>query len=336
MVGIFKKKSRVKRIYSEENAYFLNIDITDFYDYRTGEHKNLSYQQAYQIGKKLYERKFGPLVGSDLSTIMSNLMSVYSDETLEEKNEDEIDRSDIGNVITFLGKNAWVSHQCWEFFKSAYREKFGVPEQIVSEEKLRKFFKDYSYEDQLSAKNLYKLTALNEIKRTIRRYVDDLKKIMYNEKDDTWHDIDITHEFMQIRLLMIDISNPIPAFVWNLIDGNPFYHIYDVCRDYMKWKNSLNVYKEVFKNICLWESGRLFSGDEIISKYEEGLWVNWNRIGQDFISSKETIAALDGGIRWLQEDFSDHIRRRKIFYDQFTPDNNLIFSEDMVQSLNKI
>ena len=336
MIGIFKKKSKTKRIYSEENAYFLNIDITDFYDYRTGEHKNLSYQEAYQIGKKLYENKFGKLIGSELSTIMTNLMSVYSDKTLEEKNEEEIERSDIGNVITFLGKNAWVSHQCWEYFKSAYREKFGVPEKVVSEEELRNFFKDYSYEDHISAKNLYKLEALNELKKTIRQYVDDLRKNMYNETNNSWQEIDVSHEFMQIRLLMIDISNPIPAYVWNLIDGNPFYQIYDVCRDYMKWRNSLLVFKEVFKNICRWESGTLFSGEEIISKYEEGLWVNWNRIGKDFISAKNTIAGLEGGLRWLQEEFSDHIKRRKNFYDQFTPDNNLIFSEDMVQSLNEI
>jgi len=29
MIGIFKKKKRAKKIYSEDNAYFLEIDITD-------------------------------------------------------------------------------------------------------------------------------------------------------------------------------------------------------------------------------------------------------------------------------------------------------------------
>jgi hypothetical protein len=336
MIGIFKKKKKIKKVYSEENAYFLDIDITDFYDYQSEKKIGLSYQEAYRIGKDLYEDKFGLLVGAELEDIKKNLLQVYSDKSLEEKSDEDFEASDVGTIITYLGKNAWILHQCWQYFKYTYREKFGVPEDLVSEEKLRNFFNEYTYEDQLQSKNLPKLYSLNEIKKNIRSYVVELIKFAYDEKKNGWREIDITHEFMQVRMMMVDISNPIPSYVWNLIDGNPFYSIYRVCSDYMKWKNSLDVYKEVFLNVCRWESGSLFSDDEVLSKYEEGLWVNWNRIGKDFLSSKDEIISNDGGLRWLQEAFSDHIKRRKIFYDQFTPDNNLIYSEDIIQALNDI
>jgi len=336
MIGIFKKKSKSKKLYSEENAYFLNIEITNFFDDRTGKTFNLSYQKAYQIGKELYERKFGQLVGAELEVIKSNLLQVYSDITLEEKDDQDLDQSDIGNVITYLGKNAWITHHCWLYFKNSYRKEFGVSEEMVSEEKLRNFYSEYTFKDDQYSKNPSRLIHLNSIKKRIRSYVVDLINNMYDEKSDAWYDFDITHEFMQVRMLMIDISNPIPAYVWNLIDGNPFYSIYNVCRDYMKWKKSLIVYKNVFMNVCRWESGSLFSEDEVLSKYEEGLWVNWNRIGKDFISSKKKIIILNGGLRWLKEEFSEHIKQRKNFYDQFTPENKLIFSEDIIQSINNI
>jgi hypothetical protein len=336
MIGIFKKTSRANKTYSEENAYFLNIDITDFYDHRTGQKRTLSYQRAYQIGKDLYEAKFGRLVGADLSIIKTNLLQVYSDKTLEEKSDEELDPSDIGNVITYLGKNSWLIHQSWKFFENSYREKFGVPEEIVSDNKLKKFFREYSYDDQNLSKDSSRVVYLNHIKKVIRSYVDDLRSNIYDGEGNYWNDFEITHEFMQVRLLMIDISNPIPAYVWNLIDGNPFYTIYNLCREYMKWKKSLFVYKEVFNNVCRWESGNIFSEDEILSKYEEGLWVNWNKIGNDFLSAKNKIMTLDGGLRWLKEEFSDHIKRRRIFYDQFKPDNNLIFSENIIQSLDNM
>jgi hypothetical protein len=336
MIGIFKKRSKSKKIYSEENAYFLDIDITDFYDARTGEKISLSYQKAYQIGKKLYENKFGKLVGDELLKIKSNLLQVYSDKTLEAKSDEELDQSDIGNVVTYLGKNSWLTHQSWKYFENTYREKFGVPEEIVSEDKLKNFFSEYTYDDKQLSKSSSSLTSLSEIKKAARSYVDDLIKNVYDVKSKTWNDFDVGHEFHQVRMLMIDISNPIPAYVWNLVDGNPFYNIYAVCRDYMQWKKSLSIYKKVFKNVCRWESGSLFTEDEILSKYEEGLWVNWNRIGKDFISSKNKIMTLNGGLRWLKEEFSDHIKRRKSFYDQFTPDNNLIFSEDIIQSINNM
>jgi hypothetical protein len=336
MIGIFKKKRKVNKIYSEDNAYFLEIEITNFYDYHKNKKISLSYQKAYQIGKELYEEKFGKLVGADLEKIKLNLLQVYSDKSLEEKKEEELEPSDIGTIITFLGKNAWILHHCWQYFKQSYREKFGIPEELISEDKLKKFFSEYTYEDQLQSKNLTKIDSLNEKKKKIRIYVDSLIKNVFDENTSEWREIDITHEFLQVRILMIDISNPIPSYIWNLVDGNPFYRVYRVCRDYMKWKNSLDIFRLVFDNVCRWESGSLFSGDEILAKYEEGLWVNWNRIGRDFISSKNAILELPGGLQWLKGEFSDYIKRRKNFYDKFTPDNNLVFSEEISKFLDDI
>jgi len=336
MIGIFKKKKRAKKVYSEDNAYFLEIDITNFHDYHSDKKISLSYQEAYQIGKDLYEDKFGQLVGAELEEIKTNLLQVYSDKSLEDKSDQELEPSDVGTIITYLGKNAWILHQCWQYFKHSYREKFGIPEELISEEKLRNFFSEYTYDDQVQSKSLSKIYSLNKIKKNIRTYVDSVIQNVYDEQNNEWKEIDISHEFSQVRILMLDISNPIPSYVWNLVDGNPFYSIYRVCRDYMKWKNSLKVFKTVFTNVCRWESGSLFSGDEILSKYEEGLWVNWNRIGKDFISSKDAILNLDGGLKWLKGEFSDHIKRRKNFYDKFSPENNLILSKEIIQSINEI
>ena len=159
---------------------------------------------------------------------------------------------------------------------------------------------------------------------------------MYDENRKIWNDFDITHQFLQVRTFMIDTSNPIPTYVWNLMDGNPFYRIYRVCRDHMKRKKSLVVYKKVFKNVCDWELGTLFRDNEFQSKYEEGLWVNWNRVGKDFLSSKSTIKNINGGLEWLKEEFSDHIKLRKNFYDQFTQGNEHIISDDFIESIDRL
>jgi len=333
MLGFFKKKSSSLMIYSEENAYFSNEDITNFYDYRNDKKHTLSYQKAYQIGKDMYEKKYGNLVGSDLKTIKSNIIKVYYDDNLQEKNDKDLEVADLGNVITHFGKNAWLTHYRWTDFRKSYRMELGVPEEMVSDAKLKDLFSEYSsYENQYS-KNPSKLIILNSIKKEIHSHVDGLVKDTYDEKNKRWSDFEITYHFLEIRKLMIDTSNPIEAHVWNLIDGNPFHKIYSVCRDYMNWKKSLSVYKSVFKNICDWEIGTLFRKNESQSKFEEGLWINWNKVGKDFLSSKSAIKEIDGGVEWLQGEFTFHIERRKNFYDQLTDSNGHIISDDLIQKI---
>jgi len=334
MVSFFKKKSSSKNIYSEEDAYFSNINITDYYDYRTDKKNTLSYLKAYQIGKQMYEKKFGRLVGAELKTIKSNIIQVYNDDTLLEINDQDLEPSDIGNIITHLGENAWLTFDCWTNFKDSYRINFGVPEEMVSDAKLKDFFSEYSSKENRYSKKPSNLIILNSMKRKIRYYIDDLIKDIYDKKSKGWNDFDITHQFIQVRTLMIDSSNPIPAYVWNLIDGNPFYRIYRVCRDYMKWKNSLVVYKKVFKNVCYWELGTLFRENDFQSKYEEGLWINWNKVGKDFFSLKSTIKKIDGGLEWLKGEFSDHIKLKKNYYDQLTFNNEHIISDDFIQIID--
>ena len=329
-------KSKTKKIYTEANAYFLSLDMTDFYDWLSAENFTLSYEEAYQIGKEAYEREFGPLVGVELKTIRSNLNQLYHDQTLEEKNDRDLDVPDIGNAVTYLGRDIWLKQHYWENFKNSYRKRFGIPKEIISEKSLKIFFNEYSFEESHISKGSSKLKLINKIKKTIRLYVDDLIKNVYDEKSKEWYDFDVTHEFTQVRKLMIDISDPIPAYVWNLIDGNPFHSIYRVCRDYMKWKHSLIVYKKVFKSVCNWESGNLFYDDDALSVYEEELWVNWNRVAKDFISSKNLIMTLNGGLRWLKGEFSTYIKTRKNFYDKFSPTNELVISNDIIQLVSNI
>jgi hypothetical protein len=336
MTRILKKKSKTKKIYSEENAYFLSLDMTDYYDWSSAEKIKLSYEEAYQIGKEAYEREFGPLVGVELKTIRSNLNQLYHDQALEEKNNQDLEVPDIGNAITYLGRDIWLKRHYWENFKNSYRQRFGIPKEIISEKSLKIFFNEYSSKSIQNSERSSKLKLLNQIKKTIRTYVDDLIKNVYDEKRKEWYDFDVTHEFAQVRKLMIDTSDPIPAYVWNLIDGNPFHSIYRVCRDYMKWKQSLIVYKKVFESICNWESGYLLYNCKALSKYEEELWVNWNRVANDYISSKNLIMTLNGGLRWLKEEFRIYIKERKKFYDKFSTSNELVISDDIIQIVNSI
>jgi hypothetical protein len=336
MIGFFKKKSSSINIYSEENAFFSNVDITDFYDYRTDKKSTLSYLKAYQIGKEMYEKKFGDLVGSDLKKIKSNIFQVYADDSLQEKNDQDLEPADIGNVITHLGKNAWLMHHHWTDFKKSYRIDIGVPKEMVSDAELKDFFSEYSsYENQYSKKPS-KLIILNSMKKEIQSYIDGLIKDKYDEKSKRWNDFEITYQFLEVRTFMIDTSNPIQSYVWNLIDGNPFYKIYRVCRDYMKWNKSLSGYKSVFKNVCDWEIGTLFRKNESQSKFEEGLWINWNKVGKDFLSSKSVINEMDGGLEWLKGEFTNHIERRKNYYDQLSDGNEHIISDDLIQKIKGI
>jgi hypothetical protein len=333
MKGLFKKKSSSTKIYSEENAFFSDINITDFYDYKTDKLFKLSYQKAYQIGKEMYQKRFKILVGSDLKTIKHNIIQIYNDETLQEKNNEDLEAADIGNAITHLGENAWVADHQWTSFKNSYRMEIGIPKEIVSDDELKDFFSEYtSYENQYTKKSS-KLITLNSMRKKIDPHIDGLIKDMFDEKDKRWHDFDITYQFLEVRKFMIDTSNPIQNYVWNLIDGNPFYKIYRVCRDYMNWKKSLGIYNMVFQNICNWEMGTLFPKYESQSEFEEGLWINWNKIGNDFLSSKSAIRNLDGGLDWLKEEFILHIERRKNYYDQLTDSNKHIISDDLIRKI---
>lgn len=336
MIAIFKNKAVSNDVYSEKNAYFMDSDITEFFDVRTGERVSLSYQRAYQIGKDMYERKFGELEGAELSAIRSNLVQVYRDKNFKEKEDKDLDPSDIGNVITHLGKNAWLTFNCWTHFKKSYRIQFGIPDKIIDSEKLKDFFSEYSAEENPYTKKPTKLIVLNSMKKNIHAYINHLLKDMYDDKRKVWHDFDVVSQFVHIRKLMIDVSDPIPVYAWNLIDGNPFYRLFRVCKNYMLWKNSLMVYKKVFSSVCDWESGSLLLGDEVFSEYEEGLWVNWNRVGKDFLNLKNKIMTLNGGIRWLKGEFADHIQQRAKFYDTFTGENKLIISKNILKSIKKL
>jgi len=336
MFGFFIKKSKSKKIYSEENAYFLNDDISEYYDYREDKAYSLSYQKAYQLGKDIYEREFGELVGSDLSTIKSNIIQLYLEDNLANRNDQDLEVADIGNVITHLGKNTWLLQYRCPDFKNSYRMDIGITEEMVSDEELKDLFSEYSSYQNLYTKKPSKLIILNSIKKEIRTNIDNLVKDKYDNISKQWTDFEITFQFLEIRKLMIDTSNPIQAYVWNLIDGNPFPKIYRVCRDYMKWKKSLSTYKCVFKNITDWEIGTLFKNNEPQSKFEEGLWVNWNKVGKDFLSSKSEIRNIDGGLEWLHEEFTRHIERRKNYYDQLGYNNEHIISDDLIQKIRRL
>ena len=336
MMALFKKKSSSIKLYSEENAFFSNVDITDFFDYRVDKIFKLSYQKAYEIGKERYEKKYEALIGADLAQIKSNILEIYHDEYLHQKNDAELEAADIGNAITHLGENLWLANHQWGTFKNSYRTDIGVPEEIVNDDELKEFFSEYSsYENQFTKKPS-KLKLLISMKKKIDLHIDDLVKDMYDAKRKKWHDFEITYHFLEVRKLMIDTASPIPEYVWNLIDGNPFYKIYRVCRDYMRWKKSLGIYNIVFKNICDWEIGTLFRNYESESKFENGLWINWNKVGKDFISSKSTLKKIDGGIEWLKEEFVRHIERRKYYYDQLTAGNEYIISDKLIEQIKTI
>ena len=101
-------------------------------------------------------------------------------------------------------------------------------------------------------------------------------------------------------------------------------------------EKSLVVYKKVFKNVCDWELGNLFRENEFQSKYEEDLWIDWNKVGKDFLSLKSTIKKINGGLDWLKGPFTDHIKLRKNYYNKFTFRNEHIISENIIQSIDNL
>jgi len=224
------------------------------------------------------------------------------------------------------------------FFEKTLHEEYreSLPASLLSDNELKDFMENYRWEYDDETGKLTKLLPVNQRKRLIKEFCDTLKEKIYDPQSKSWIDTDITHQFLQVRAFMIDMKNPIPAYVWNLINGNPFDRIYRIYKDYMKWKKSLQVCKKVFKNVCDWENGTIHRPDEDMSKFETPLWVGWGKIGNDFLSTKSFLKNEGGGIEWLKNDVRNYILLRAEFYKDFgrytgyqIPDEMLVKYENL-------
>ena len=80
----------------------------------------------------------------------------------------------------------------------------------------------------------------------------------------------------------------------------------------MKWKGTKRTSQIIFDNVCKWENGEIFREGEAGKELEEGLWINWNNVGKDFLSLKTKLKKEDkGGLEWLKDNVGIYIKDKK-------------------------
>jgi len=95
----------------------------------------------------------------------------------------------------------------------------------------------------------------------------------------------------------------------------------------------LRTSKTLFDNVCKWENGEIFREGEPNKEFETPLWINWNKVGKDFLSLKTKLKKdSPEGLKWLKETLGEYIRGRKEFYDQFGEESEYFIQ---VELLNK-
>ena len=297
-------------------------------------------KKAYEYAKKVYENKFGKIINSPLSDIIKNLNEIYFTSIDYFYFPDGVpDTEDycltIENYLTNMGKQHLTSDDFW---KEWYSDKGKyIPKNLISLDEQKEFCSNYTDDLHCYNNSQTRYREIVKIKKVIREYCSEIKEKNYNSDTKMWKDIDVTKNFQYVRKLMINNESPFPHYVWKLIAGDPFERIYRVSRDYMKWKGTIEVAQHVFKNICNWENGEIFKYDEIYSKNEIPLWINWNKIGKDFISLKSKLKKEDGSnLNWLKGEVKKYIEHKVDFYKQFSENSPYYIQNELLQKFNSI
>ena len=306
-------------------------------------------KENYYYGKKVYEEKYGELVGSSLKDVIRNLNEMYLTEYYEDDDYKEIVKDNIGRMgehykdwnLWFYGGKHMVSttndgeEVVEEGYEKSFRRKICKSKEIITDDELIDFNSTYYNNLTLRYNKLEKVT---ELKRIINKeFCIPLKEKKYKKDTKDWIDFDIYGVFLRVRGLMIDIKNPLPHYVWKLIDGNPFDRVYRICRDYMKWKGNKKTTQIVFDNVCKWENGEIYREEEPSKEYEHPLWINWNKVGKDFLSMKTKLKKeKEGGLEWLKDDVGGYIKDRKNFYNSFGEESEFFISDELIGKFESI
>ena len=324
----------------------------------------IRHKENYYYGKKIYEEKFGEIVNSPLTDVIKKLSELIIDEYYE----DDDYNCRIWYSLELVGEN----YKSWETdfygvenkqrskdeldeikkyggdierikeeekgYKHYFRKEICKSTEIITDEELVEFHTEYFTETNSLTYRESRLVEVNKLKRIInKKFCIPHKEKHYNTETKSWSDFDINGIFLQIRSLMIVKKNPFPHYVWKLIDGNPFDRVYRICRDYMKWKGNKKTTQIVFDNVCKWENVGIFREGETQKEYEEGLWINWNKVGKDFLTMKTKLKKEgEGGLEWLKDEVGEYIKDRKNFYNSFGEESEYYISDELIGKFESI
>jgi len=226
----------------------------------------------------------------------------------------------------------------WTGYKDYFRKYVCESKEIISDRDLITIHKKYYSEFDPITEKETRLKEVNHRKRLIHKeFCEPLKNQKYNKEEKSWVDFDVTGVFMRVRGLMIDDSKPFPQYVWNVVSGNPFNRIYRVCRDYTKWKGTLQSSKVLFENVCKWENGDIYREGEPHKELESPLWMNWNTIGKDFLTLKTKLKKdSPEGLDWLKNTVGGYISERKEFYNQFGENSDHFIQDELLEKYGSI
>lgn len=309
-------------------------------------------KENYYYGKKLYENKFGELVGTPLRDVIKNLSELYEYQYLENE--------DYNGIVQLVIRSMGMEYKRWnlwfyggkhmvstnegkekveeEGYEMYFRRKVCKSREIISDKDLIDFHTNYTYEIHLLTQKETRLAEVNKLKKFIYKdFCGHLEKNKYNKGTKTWSDFDINGVFLRVRVFMMNRKKPFPHYVWNLVSGNPFDRIYRICRDYMKWKGTKRTAQIVFDNVYKWENGNIFREGEPLKEYEYPLWINWNVVGKDFISMKTKLKKENkGGLEWLKDVVGGYIKSRVDFYSQFGAESQYFISENLLHKYDRL
>ena len=138
MTGIFDSFKKNRAVYSE--------------DYIKPDNPDANYNYTY--GKRIYEERFGNLVGSQISEISKNIVKIFPQSEVG-------DPTDVSRWIGNMGN--WYQHideQCEQFIKN---ERKVIPsKELISDEEFRGFFIEYLEEYNLYTNKPTRLIELNK------------------------------------------------------------------------------------------------------------------------------------------------------------------------------
>jgi hypothetical protein len=207
----------------------------------------------------------------------------------------------------------------WEGYLKYFRKYICDSQKIVPEDQVVEVHLNYSDIIHKITGVESKLVELNDKKRFIKKtFLKELKELHFDNEARKWSLLDISGAFLRTRAHMINRSNPIPAYAWNTVAGNPFGSVYAICRDYVKYTGKLTDAKKLFENCVKWESGSIFKPDESLSRYEDPLWVDWNVIGKNLLALRAKLKkdSTDAEV-WLRDVVGSYIAERQVYYSQF-------------------
>ena len=226
----------------------------------------------------------------------------------------------------------------WDYFEGFYNEwrrTICKDENIISEYDMWDYYRNYYCVDIEYVKEEPYDNRGNDKYEIMKMMRNDFHKVWkekyYDKKNKTWTDFDIRRIYRQTRGLMKGLSNPIPNFIW-LLDYRPFDYSWKLTRDYMKWKGTKKTSQLVFNSICDWENGTLFKDDEPQKQGNDfPLWINWNKVGKDFLTMKTKLKKEnEGGSEWLKDVVGGYIKERKEYYNQFGSESEYNISDELI------